>query len=559
MRIVAGEMRGRRLAAPRGDFTRPTTDKVREAVFNSLASLDVVVGATVADLYAGSGAMGFEALSRGAEHCTFVEKHRGAVVAIDDNIAALGVLGRSTVIVGDAIATAPRLDVDLVFADPPYGDDDWPRLLRAVRADLVVAEADQRGAGPAGLGAGPGQALRADLGDVPPPRRPPAGRRRVTVPAALRWRAPMATVLYPGSFDPIHLGHLDVVEQGVELFGHVTVAVMHNREKSSGLFPVDERLELIRASAAGAGIGDRVDVVAHSGLAIDAAATVGAGVHRQGTAQRGGLRDRAADGADEPLRDRRAHRLPAVSRRSGFHQQPLRARDRQVPWSGHPHGAPARRRRAGRALPERCGRPMSYDDDDNYDDEYDEYDEIDDEYPEPGQGYVGDAETLLRRSIDIIATAPTMPLSSSPRIDRDEIIELLEEALQRLPDELRQARWMLKERQEFVAKTRREADELLEAARVRAERMVQRTEVVRAAEQRARQVMETAEADSRRLRHETEDFLDQRLGSFEILLDKLQKTVGAGRQRLSIGALPMQEGDDVEEDDPTKGFFDQDR
>jgi cell division septum initiation protein DivIVA len=131
--------------------------------------------------------------------------------------------------------------------------------------------------------------------------------------------------------------------------------------------------------------------------------------------------------------------------------------------------------------------------------------------------------------------------------------------LHRLPEELRQARWMLKERQEFVAKTRREADELLEAARVRAERMVQRTEVVRAAEQRARQVMETAEADSRRLKHETEDFLDQRLGSFEILLDKLQKTVGAGRQRLSIGAAV----DDtslhgVEEEDPTKGFFDQD-
>ena len=121
-----------------------------------------------------------------------------------------------------------------------------------------------------------------------------------------------------------------------------------------------------------------------------------------------------------------------------------------------------------------------------------------------------------------------MPLSSSPRIDRDEIIELLEEALHRLPDELRQARWMLKERQEFVAKTRREADDLLEAARVQAERMVQRTEVVRAAEQRARQIMEAAETDARRMRHETEDFLDQRLGSFEILLDKLPKTVGAG-------------------------------
>ncbi len=168
--------------------------------------------------------------------------------------------------------------------------------------------------------------------------------------------------------------------------------------------------------------------------------------------------------------------------------------------------------------------------------------------------YVGDAETLLRRAIDVVATAPTMPLSSSPRIDRDEIIELLEESLNRLPDELRQARWMLKERQEFVAKTRREADELLEAARVRAERMVQRTEVVRAAEQRARQVMETAEADSRRLKHETEDFLDQRLGSFEILLDKLGKTVHAGRQRLSIGGGEIEAADEAPDD---HGFFDQ--
>ena len=200
---------------------------------------------------------------------------------------------------------------------------------------------------------------------------------------------------------------------------------------------------------------------------------------------------------------------------------------------------------------------MSYDhhyDDDDYDD-----DELDDSdaFVRSTNGYVGDAEAMLRRAVDIIATAPTMPLSSSPRIDRDEIIELLEETLHRLPDEMRQARWMIKERQEFVAKTRREADELLEAARVQAERMVQRTEVVRAAEQRARQISEAADTDARRLRHETEDFLDQRLGSFEILLDKLTKTVQAGRSRLAIGQ--HHEGDDLEEEDPTKGFFDQDR
>ncbi len=207
---------------------------------------------------------------------------------------------------------------------------------------------------------------------------------------------------------------------------------------------------------------------------------------------------------------------------------------------------------------------MTYDD--RYDDHYDEpesYDEIDDEYPDPNQGtgYVGDAETWLRRAIDIVANAPTMPLSSSPRIDRDEVVELLDRALASMPDELRQARWMLKERQEFVNKTRREANEMLEAARVQAERMVQRTEVVRAAETRARQVVETADSDSRRLKLETEDFLDQRLASFEILLDKLGKTVGAGRQKLSIGnaaeALSMEDIDDP--DDPVKGFFDQDR
>ncbi len=200
--------------------------------------------------------------------------------------------------------------------------------------------------------------------------------------------------------------------------------------------------------------------------------------------------------------------------------------------------------------------------DGRHDPGYDDYDDyVDEDYPAPGEpaGYVGDAETLLRRAVDIVATAPTMPLSSSPRIDRDEMIELLEEALARLPAELREARWMLKERQEFVAKTRREADELLEAARVQAERMVQRTEVVRAAEQRARQVMETAENDSRRLKLETEDFLDQRLGSFEILLDRLSKTVATGRQKLSIGAAVDSAADELAEDDLTRDFFDQDR
>ena len=78
--------------------------------------------------------------------------------------------------------------------------------------------------------------------------------------------------------------------------------------------------------------------------------------------------------------------------------------------------------------------------------------------------HLGDAETLLKRAVDIIVTAPTMPLSSSPRVDRDEMVELLSEALSRLPEELRQARHLLRERDEFIARTRREAAEVVEAA-----------------------------------------------------------------------------------------------
>jgi 16S rRNA (guanine966-N2)-methyltransferase len=143
MRVVAGELRGRRLAAPTDGSIRPTTDKVREAVFNALTSLDAIVDVRVADLFAGSGALGIEALSRGATHCTFVERGRAALAALRENVADLGLADRTRIVVGDAVAIAPRLDVDLVFADPPYDFADWPRLLARIPATVrrVVAEA----------------------------------------------------------------------------------------------------------------------------------------------------------------------------------------------------------------------------------------------------------------------------------------------------------------------------------------------------------------------------------------------------------------------------------
>ncbi len=204
--------------------------------------------------------------------------------------------------------------------------------------------------------------------------------------------------------------------------------------------------------------------------------------------------------------------------------------------------------------------------------DFDDFDDDTGSYDRGSDDRMGDSGILLRRAIDIIATAPNMPLSATPRIDRDEIIELLEGALGRLPDELRQARWMMKEREEFLQRTHREADEIIEAAKVQAERFVQRAEIVRAAEQRARQIMEGADEDARRLRNETEDFLDQRLASFEILLDKLGRTVATGRRRLAIGSqraeeenLPGMYSDDTDgaiaagfTDDPSNAFFDQD-
>jgi 16S rRNA (guanine966-N2)-methyltransferase len=140
MRVVAGELGGRRIVAPDGTATRPTTDRVREAIFNSLASSGLIDGALVADLFAGSGAIGIEALSRGAAECTFVERDRAALRALDENLRALDLEGRSRVVRSDASAAAANIDADIVFADPPYDFADWHELLERVTADLVVAE-----------------------------------------------------------------------------------------------------------------------------------------------------------------------------------------------------------------------------------------------------------------------------------------------------------------------------------------------------------------------------------------------------------------------------------
>ena len=144
MRVVAGELRGRRINAPLSKKTRPTTDKAREATFNALGSLGVVVGARVIDAFAGSGALGIEALSRGAEHCTFIERDREALEVLRVNLETLGLVEKSTIVRGDAMTNIGLVrDASLVLADPPYDFKQWGQFLGEIACDLVVAESDR--------------------------------------------------------------------------------------------------------------------------------------------------------------------------------------------------------------------------------------------------------------------------------------------------------------------------------------------------------------------------------------------------------------------------------
>ena len=138
MRVVAGSLRGRSIKAPEGDATRPTTDRTREAVFNALVSMDVVDDAVVLDLFAGSGALGIEALSRGARRCTFIERDRRALDVIRGNISQLGLHDRSTVVAGDVgVAVVAQRGATLALIDPPYDFDRWTELLDLVAVALA--------------------------------------------------------------------------------------------------------------------------------------------------------------------------------------------------------------------------------------------------------------------------------------------------------------------------------------------------------------------------------------------------------------------------------------
>jgi 16S rRNA (guanine966-N2)-methyltransferase len=188
MRIVAGTWRGRSLQAPPGDTTRPTSDRVRQALFDMLlhapwGGRDAIEGAHVLDVFAGTGALGLEALSRGAAFATFIEQDRAALAALR---ATLHAAARTAVLAGDALATkalaAARSTLPggalctLVFLDPPYGADLVPRALAHLTAGGWIV---------------PGALIVAETARDEPPLHSDPLAQRVHGPARINvWRAP---------------------------------------------------------------------------------------------------------------------------------------------------------------------------------------------------------------------------------------------------------------------------------------------------------------------------------------------------------------------------------
>ena len=149
-----------------------------------------------------------------------------------------------------------------------------------------------------------------------------------------------------------------------------------------------------------------------------------------------------------------------------------------------------------------------------------------------------DIEQDLRDLIEIISNAKQMPLSASALIPRDEVLGLLEQAVHNVPDEVREARWALRDREALMEAEQIKAMQLMDQVRAEAARMVDKTEIVRQSRLRADQIIAEAQAKARQIINQSEDFIDGKLAGFEIVLERLIKTTHSGRERLSSQSLP---------------------
>ena len=265
MRVIAGTARGTRLApVPRG--VRPTSDRVRESVFNALGQF---FEGDVLDLYAGTGSLGIEALSRGSDRAAFVEKDRRALASIRENLRRTRLQDRAEVVAGDVGRVLDRMLTDgrqfnLIFADPPY-------RIAATEVGGVLSR----------LGAllAPGGRVVLESGEAPAAGT--QGEKGVTrryggtyVTILERSEITMIVAVCPGSFDPVTAGHLDIIRRASKIFDHVVIAVGANMRKKPVL-PAVERARLIEKVTADI---ENVSVEFMDGLLVDFARERGAQV-----------------------------------------------------------------------------------------------------------------------------------------------------------------------------------------------------------------------------------------------------------------------------------------
>jgi cell division septum initiation protein DivIVA len=170
---------------------------------------------------------------------------------------------------------------------------------------------------------------------------------------------------------------------------------------------------------------------------------------------------------------------------------------------------------------------------------------------------VPDTADLLDQLHEILENARKLPMSASVSINREEFGAILDEAIAALPEEIREARWLLKERDQVLERAKHEGQRLLEAARVRAERMVEKNELVREARRTAEEIIDDADRQGAAIRHEAEDYVDRKLAAFQVVLDRTMQQVEKGRERLQVNTTPAGPivGDAAEDE---HAFFDQD-
>lgn len=186
---------------------------------------------------------------------------------------------------------------------------------------------------------------------------------------------------------------------------------------------------------------------------------------------------------------------------------------------------------------------------DDYDDEEEDDVDLDDQDELPNPYAVPQVELLLEEAIEILAEARPLPMSTTVKVARDDLLHLLEQAQEQLPEEVRAARWLLKEREEFVARARREHQALIDEGRAQVSRMVERQQVVKDAEARARQILDDARAEANTMKRQVEEFCDRKLARFESVLLQTTDTVQKGRQRLlGMSAADGTDGDEWADD-----------